>query len=78
MMQLRNEALSISSRTDGHDFEEKISEVFRICTFGVAPTPHETLSLDVHQAALNQDSRPQDPQDPDQMAITVEGSAVRN
>jgi hypothetical protein len=76
-MQLRNEALSVSSRTYGHDFEEKLSQVFSICTFGVAPTPHGSLSLDVHETALNEDLRPQHFQDPDQMAITVEGNAVR-
>jgi hypothetical protein len=78
IVQLQNEALSITSGTDGHDFKEKISEAFAVGTFRIAPTPHETLSLDVHQTALNQDSGPHHPQDLDQMTITVEGSAVRN
>lgn len=76
-MQVRDEGVSLAIGTDGHDFEEKRSEVFRIGPFGVAPTPHQALSLDVHQTALNQDSRPQQAHDPDEMAITVERHAVR-
>lgn len=62
---------------DGHDFKEKTSQVLGVGTFGVAPTPHESLPLDMYQTALDQDSWPQHPQDAHQMEIAVDGSAVR-
>jgi len=77
VMQLRDKMFSIGSALDGHDLKEEGSEIFGIGAFGIAPTPHEPLSLDVNQATLNQDPRPQQSQDPHQMRITIDSSAYR-
>jgi hypothetical protein len=70
--------IAVIRRMKGHDFEEKSPEMFGVGAFGIASTPHQSLSLDVDQAALNQNSRPQRPQDPHHMEIAIDGSAARN
>jgi hypothetical protein len=61
---------------DRHDLKEKSPEVFGIGALGIASTPHQSLSLDVDQAALNQNSRPHRPQDPHDMEVTIDCSTA--
>ena len=63
---------------DGHDLEKKSSQMFGVGAFRVAPTPHQSLSLDVDQTALYQNSRPQRAQGPHHMRIAIDGSTARN
>ena len=43
-----------------------------IGTLGIAPTPTKALALDMDETALNQDRRPETPQDPDKVRIAVD------
>jgi len=70
--------IPIRSRMDGHDLEKKSPKMFGVGAFRVASTPHQSLSLDVYQTALNQNSRPQTPQDSHHMEVTIDRSAARN
>jgi hypothetical protein len=75
---LRDEMIPVRSRMDGHDLEKKSPEMFGVGAFRVASTPHQSLSLDVYQTALNQNSRPQTPQDPYHVKVAIDRSAARN
>ena len=57
-MNLGEEAIAGGSCVDRHDVEKQCSQVFSIGAVGMLPTPTEPLTLDVHQAALNQDRGP--------------------
>lgn len=69
------EVIALSRSTQGHDLEKKRSQLFGISALGVPSTPTQPLALDVHQATLNQDLRPQLPQDAHEVRIAVYGGA---
>lgn len=58
-----------------HDLEKEASEVSSVGAFGMPPAPTQSLTLEVDQAALNEDLRPEEPEDPDQVRIAVYSSA---
>ncbi|HEV8341580.1 MAG TPA: hypothetical protein VGR30_04330 [Candidatus Binatia bacterium] len=57
-MKLREEAIAIGKVVEGHELEKKGSKMFSVGAFGMLPAPTESLALDVHQTALNEDLRP--------------------
>lgn len=62
---------------DGHDFKKKSPEMFGISALGKPSTPHQSLSLDVYQAALHHDRGPHMAQDPHHMKIPIDGGTQR-
>ena len=57
---------------------KRAPQMFGVGAFGVASTPHQSLSLNVYQTALNQNSRPQRPQDPHYVKVAIDRSTARN
>src|SRR5918995_267199 len=76
--QLRGEMIPVRNCMNGHDLEKKSPKMFGVGAFRVASTPHQSLSLDVYQTALNQNSRPQRAQDPHHVKVAIDRSTARN
>lgn len=60
-------------RCDGRHQQEESSQDFGIRSFWVDTAPHESLALDVDEAALNEGGRPQCGDGTNDMWISVEG-----
>ena len=52
------EEISLGCRMNVRDFQEKLPKVLSIGAFRIAPTPPETLSLDMYKTALEDDTGP--------------------
>lgn len=66
------EPVTVLERPDSDDREEELPESFGIAAFRLEPAPHESLSLDMHEAALNTDGGPDFPESAEKGGITVD------
>jgi len=57
-VKLSKKAIAIGSGMERHDLEKEASEVSGVGAFGMPPAPTQSLTLEVYQAALNEDLRP--------------------
>ncbi len=69
----------VTSRESGnrHDLKEYISQVLGVCPLRLPAAPHQALTLNVHQTALDDGSGVQALQGPYQVRISVAGDTFR-
>jgi hypothetical protein len=70
-LHLSDKALTVNVGVNRHDLEKDISQSFCIGTFWETTTPSQSLTLNVHETTLNEDSRPSISQGLDQVLIAI-------
>lgn len=73
----REEGISLNQSVDRCNSEEYFPQTLGVRTGWIPPTPHQALALDMHQAALNGNRRPQSSNHFDGLWVAVESAADR-
>lgn len=74
----RNEGVSLNGGTNRCDSEEYFPQTLGVRARWIPTAPHQTLALNMHQAALDDDRRPQSPKYSDGLWVAVESTADRS